>query len=84
MNQHQIAFVSQQRKQSRLSAGILLHPAQNTRSLGDDCRFFRRSQLPPGGPANAHHLVQNAVSLNRQRNGGYLVGNNFRRHWAGR
>ncbi len=82
MDQHQIAFVSQQRKQCGLTAGVLLHPAQNGRGLIDDGCLFRRTELPPRGPANTHHLVQNAVTLNGQWDSGYLVGDNFRRNRA--
>ena len=53
-------------------------PAENARGLIDDRALVRCRQLPPRRPANPHHLMQNAVTFNSQRDSRYLVGNSFR------
>src|SRR5579862_1518982 len=64
MHQHQIALVSQHRKQR---AAGRFHLFQGDRCRSQNLRALTRRQSPPGGPADPQHLVQDARAFQRQR-----------------
>src|SRR5208282_2372778 len=52
-------------------AGVLsgLHGGESGGRFFRDGRFLGGGQSPPGGPADAHHLVQDAVAFGGERDG---------------
>ena len=59
----------EQRKKGGLTGGILLHPRQQGTRLLDDFALLLGPQRAPGGPAEAHHLVQNAIAFDGEGHG---------------
>ena len=76
MDQHQVAFVSEQREQGRLAVGFTFHFRQQFRGFGSDLATVVLGKRAPGGPAETHHLVKHSVALDRQGHGGELPGGN--------
>ena len=72
VDQHEVALVADEREQGGLAGGILLHGGEDVGGFFGDRRFFGGGQGAPGGPAEAHHLVQDAVAFGGERDGGDL------------
>ena len=66
MDQHQVAFVAEQRIGG---AGRLLDLRQRRRRLGDDPSLPNAPERAPGRPADAEHLVQHARAFDGERRG---------------
>src|ERR1700749_1957443 len=75
MNQHQIALVANEREQCGLTAGLRFHGSERLGSFPDNGGFFTRNQSSPCGPAQAHHLMQYAVTFSGEWNGRDFSGN---------
>ena len=74
MHQHQIALVAEQRENR--AAGFFDF-RQHGRGLGDQFGLRLLAERPPGGPADAQHLVQHARAFDgqgRRRQSGRLGG----------
>src|SRR5579864_1300163 len=69
MNQHEIGFVSQHGKQRALAGDVVLHLLQSRARLAEDLALRRALELPPVGPAETEHLVENARAFQGQRYG---------------
>ena len=67
MDEHQVALMPEQGEQSRLSDRVLLHLFENFCGFANDLVFLHTAQLPPRGPAELHHLMKNAVTLDGER-----------------
>src|SRR5580698_8289390 len=67
VEEHQVAFVSQQRKERRLAIGFALHLGKKFRGFGGDLAAGVFRERAPCRPAKAHHLVKGGVAFDRQR-----------------
>src|SRR5262249_12599390 len=57
MDEHEVALVSEQREQCRLSIGILFHLFQHSAGFLHDSPLVFSANLPPRRPAKLHHLM---------------------------
>ena len=84
VDQHEVALVADEREQCGLAGRILLHRRQGVGCFFGDGRLLGGGQGAPGGPAQAHHLVQNAVAFGSERDGRDFRGDFWTRLVSGR
>ena len=68
VDEHQVALVPEQRIEGGWSGGVFLHGGHDRGGFFNDLAAFGVGELAPGAPAEAHHLVEDAVALNRKGN----------------
>src|ERR1700733_16679 len=70
VDQHEVALVSDQGEERGLAGRMLLHGSEGIGGFPCDGGLFGCRKSAPGGPSKTHHLVEDAVSLGGERNGG--------------
>jgi len=70
VDEHQVAFVSQQREQRGLAVRLRFQGREQGRGFGGDLAASGFGERAPCRPAEAHHLVQRGVTFESERNGG--------------
>jgi hypothetical protein len=76
VDEHQVALVTKHGEECRLA--LLFHRTQRLSSLFQDREALAFAQFVPLRPAEAKHLVQHAVTFQRDRVGGHFRGHNIR------
>src|SRR3954447_10678435 len=83
MNEHQVALMTEHGEKSALMRGGFLHFLEDGGGFVHDLLAVPVRKFAPIGPAEPHHLVQDAGALNREWHLRHLGATNFRRSISG-